>query len=168
MTDVVLKLYVDKEMPELKEKYKKAVVAHNQKMKDDFPDAGFDLFVPESFTIPAHKSLEKVNLHVKGAMFGRGLPLSYFTYPRSSIYKLPLRLANSVGIIDSGYRGNLMAMFDNHGGGDDGLSMKIEQYQRLIQICGPNLTSFLVELVENEEDLGLTDRGTGGFGSTGL
>jgi dUTP pyrophosphatase len=167
MTDIVLKLYVDKEMPKLREQYKKAVVAHNQKMKDDFPDAGFDLFVPESFTIPAHKSLEKVNLHVKGAMFGCALPLSYFTYPRSSIYKLPLRLANSVGIIDSGYRGNLMAMFDNHGNSEN-KEIKIEQYQRLIQICGPNLTSFLVELVENEEDLGLTDRGSGGFGSTGV
>ena len=167
MTDVVLKLYVDKEMPELKEKYKKAIVAHNQKMKDDFPDAGFDLFVPESFMISHSKSLEKVNLHVKGAMFAAGLPLSYFTYPRSSIYKLPLRLANSVGIIDSGYRGNLMAMFDNHGNSEN-KEIKIEQYQRLIQICGPNLTSFLVELVENEEDLGLTDRGSGGFGSTGV
>ena len=34
-------------------------------------------------------------------------------YPRSSIYKTPLRLANNTGIIDSGYRGNLMGAFDN-------------------------------------------------------
>ena len=36
----------------------------------------------------------------------------YYMYPRSSLSKTKLRLANSVGIIDSGYRGNLIGMFD--------------------------------------------------------
>ena len=39
--------------------------------------------------------------------------VSYYLYPRSSVStKTPLRLANSVGIIDSGYRGNIKAVFD--------------------------------------------------------
>ena len=35
--------------------------------------------------------------------------IGYYLYPRSSISKTPLILANSVGIIDSGYRGNIKA-----------------------------------------------------------
>ena len=37
----------------------------------------------------------------------------YYLYPRSSIVKTGLRLANSVGIIDAGYRGEIIAVVDN-------------------------------------------------------
>ena len=41
-------------------------------------------------------------------------PCGYYLYPRSSTgSKTPLRLSNSIGVIDSGYRGNLIACFDN-------------------------------------------------------
>ncbi len=88
--------------------------------------------------------------------------VGYFLYPRSSTgTKTPLRLANSIGIIDAGYRGNYIAAFDNI----RTESFKVERLQRLVQICPPNLTYPLrVELVE---DLEQTIRGTGGFGSTG-
>ena len=39
---------------------------------------------------------------------------------------------------------------------------------RMFQICSPTLEPFLVEIVESEEDLGFTQRGSGGFGSTGV
>jgi len=88
--------------------------------------------------------------------------VGYFLYPRSSTgTKTPLRLANSIGIIDSGYRGNYIAAFDNI----RSESFKVERLQRLVQICPPNLTYPLrVELVEELEQ---TTRGAGGFGSTG-
>ena len=41
------------------------------------------------------------------------LPTSYMLVPRSSISKTPLRMANSIGIIDAGYRGEIMAAVDN-------------------------------------------------------
>ena len=41
-------------------------------------------------------------------------PTGYYSYPRSSISKTPLLLANNVGIIDSGYRGNIKVAFDNY------------------------------------------------------
>jgi dUTP pyrophosphatase len=84
-------------------------------------------------------------------------------YPRSSTgLKTPLRLANSVGVIDAGYRGNYIAVFDNV----RTEPFSVEQGQRLVQICPPNLTYPLkVVLVD---DLGAqTLRGEGGFGSTG-
>jgi dUTPase len=95
----------------------------------------------------------------------------YYLYPRSSIVKTSLRLANSVGIIDSGYRGELIAVVDKHDSSNDWktvLKRDCKQYDRLFQICSGDLSPFLVEIVENESDLGLiTERGCGGFGSTG-
>jgi len=133
-------------------------------------DAGFDLFCPEEIFL-AGRQTGKVDHQVKAAMeFVNGaasdapMPVGYYLYPRSSTgSKTPLRLANSVGIIDAGYRGHLIAMFDNW---QDG-AFQVEPGQRLVQICPPNLTyPMYVKLVE-AEDLGVTERGEGGFGSTG-
>ena len=42
-----------------------------------------------------------------------------------------------------------------------------EKHNRLLQICGPGLCPIHVELVNSVEELGTTERGSGGFGSTG-
>ena len=90
------------------------------------------------------------------------VPMPYFMFPRSSISKIPLRLANNVGIIDSGYRGELMAVVDNISDKD----YIVEQGQRLFQLCTGDLTPFYnVKLVD---ELDQTTRGEGGFGSTGM
>jgi dUTPase len=39
---------------------------------------------------------------------------------------------------------------------------------RMFQICSPTLEPFMIKIVDSEEKLGLTERGSGGFGSTGL
>jgi dUTP pyrophosphatase len=75
-----------------------------------------------------------------------------------------MRLCNSVGIIDSGYRGELIAMVDYVGKGDDCI---IDVRDRYFQICMGDLSPFYVEMVDKLEDLGITERGAGGFGSTG-
>ena len=85
--------------------------------------------------------------------------VSYYLYPRSSISKTPLRMANSVGIIDAGYRGSLMAAIENVG--EDNYT--ILAGQRLFQLCGPTLEPITFELVNT---LSTTSRGQGGFGST--
>jgi len=95
----------------------------------------------------------------------------YYLYPRSSIVKTSMRLANSVGIIDSGYRGEIMAVVDKHDTSNDWktvLKRDCKQYDRLFQICAGDLQPFRVEIVDNESELsGITERGCGGFGSTG-
>ena len=90
--------------------------------------------------------------------------VGYYLYPRSSIcVRTPLRLANSVGVIDSGYRGHILAMFDNISADK---SCSILQGQRIVQVCPPNLTyPLVVTLVDRMDD---TARGAGGFGSTGV
>jgi len=95
----------------------------------------------------------------------------YYLYPRSSIVKTCMRLANSVGIIDSGYRGEIMAVVDKNNSVNDWktvLKRDCKQYDRLFQICAGDLQPFRVEIVESESELsGVTERGDGGFGSTG-
>ena len=70
-------------------------------------------------------------------------------------------LANHVGIIDSGYRGDLIGAFrclDNE--------YNVESNTRLLQICHPSLCPVYVVIVP-ENELSNTERGSGGFGSTG-
>ena len=113
----------------------------------------------------------KVNHKIKCSMIKKkaGKPdkiVGYYLYPRSSLgTKSTLRLSNSVGIIDSGYRGNIIAAFDNHG--NDHI---IDKGDRVVQICPPDLCHPIkVEIVDSEADLGdKTVRGGGGFGSTGI
>ena len=158
----ILKLYIDPEHKGLIETYQNAIEKHNQKITNDFPDSGFDLFLPEVVKFTSNNTL-MVNMHIKGALYLKDKPLPYYIYPRSSMgSKTPLRLANSVGIIDCGYRGNLGCIFDClH------KDYEASQFQRLTQICAGDLSFFKVELVNSEEKLGLTERGEGGFGSTG-
>ena len=94
------------------------------------------------------------------------IPLPYYLYPRSSISKTPLRMANSVGIIDAGYRGFIMGKTDWMNDGKE--VYDVEKGIRLFQLCAYNLLPFdCIHIVEMEEGLGeKTIRGTGGFGST--
>jgi dUTPase len=104
-------------------------------------------------------------------------PCGFYLYPRSSISKTRMRLANSVGIIDAGYRGDLIAAVDTIGlfGSSDIWHIwketlsPIKKYDRYFQVCAPDLSPFLVHIVETEQDLSPpTERGAGGFGSTGV
>jgi dUTP pyrophosphatase len=157
MSIYTLKLFINDE--ELKNKYLNHIISHNK--FNQYPNAGFDLFCPED--INYNGSLFKLDTRVVCSMYKPdGSPCSYYMYPRSSVSKTNLRLANSVGIIDSGYRGNLIGVFDVKDN-----KINIEKYTRLLQICSPTLDPINVELVSSLEELGLTDRGSGGFGSTG-
>ena len=96
----------------------------------------------------------------------------FYMYPRSSLSKTQLRLANSVGIIDSGYRGNLMGMFDVVNINLENKQIDADYigkaYERYVQICAPGLVPIIVKVVKSLNELGeTTERGDGGFGSTG-
>lgn len=171
-----LRIFVDSNDAELLRLYETARDKHNAlfyskavKECDKFYDAGFDLFCPAPLPSIANGIIGvKIDHHVKCSMRTHDgiYNVGYYLYPRSSTgTKTPLRLSNSVGIIDSGYRGNITAVFDNVGSSP----FTIEQYQRLVQICPPNLSyPFVVTLVSSVHELsGETTRGSGGFGSTG-
>ena len=166
-----LKVFVDSNDEQLKQKYLTAMLTHNEKLNNDFIDAGFDLFCPVdlSFYICNVNKLDH-NVICSAQMFQHNMSsynTGYYMYARSSVSKIGLRLANSGGILDAGYRGHLIGMFDLLY--SDTGNKHIDQYDRFAQICSPGLVPIYVEIVDSKEDLGEnTSRGEGGFGSTGV
>ena len=119
-------------------------------------DAGLDLYILEDQTfIPGETKLIKLGISCEPED-GR----AYFLLPRSSISKTPLRLANSIGLIDGGYRGEIMAPCDNI----KDFEYKVEKGQRLFQLVAANCSPISYKIVD---ELSETSRGDGGFGSTG-
>ena len=81
-------------------------------------------------------------------------------FPRSSIVKTELELANSVGVIDSGYRGPIMFKFRYNQEG-----MVYDVGDRIGQIL---ILPYPQVEFEEVEELSSSERGEGGFGSTGV
>jgi dUTP pyrophosphatase len=91
------------------------------------------------------------------------IPKGYvgLVFPRSSVRNQDLILSNCVGVIDSGYRGELQATFKKTQGLDS-ISYNVgERGAQIIILPYPQ-----INMVESNE-LSETDRGDGGFGSTG-
>lgn len=83
-------------------------------------------------------------------------------YARSSVCNTGLVLSNGVGIIDSGYRGEIKAVFYSIANGKTyGIG------DRIAQIAPSNDEDIEWEQVATLDELGQTDRGSGGYGSTG-
>ena len=119
-------------------------------------DAGLDLFIIDSLTIPpGETAIIKSNIACENTD-----EMPYLLMPRSSISKTPLRQCNSVGLIDAGYRGEIMAAVDNI----KDIPYTVEPGQRLFQLVSMDGAPITFEIVS---ELSETDRGDGGFGSTG-
>ena len=119
-------------------------------------DAGLDLYVLENIMFdPGETKAIKLGISCEPED-----GCAYYLFPRSSISKTPLRMANSIGLIDGGYRGEIMAMCDNI----KDFSYTVEKGQRLFQLVATDSSPIHYELVG---ELSETTRGPGGFGSTG-
>ena len=171
----VLKLVFDTSIisDSIKNTYKSHIAEHNQKIVlDPFPNSGFDLLVPYDVVFDTYFKTVLVIHGVKTEMLyyntnSKSFEHSAFTMePRSSISKTPLMMANHIGIIDSGYRGNLIAAV-RYLPGNEEPTYKLESKSRLFQICHPTLCPIFVMIVL-ENELSNTSRGEGGFGSTGV
>ena len=121
--------------------------------------AGADLYNldVEDVEILPHKT---VLIHTGIAM---EIPVGFvgLIFARSGIAtKKGLAPANKVGVIDSDYRGEIMVALHNH----SDVAAKVERGERVAQIC---ITPFLKADFSEVEELNDTQRGSGGFGSTG-
>lgn len=169
---MLLKIYVDSSDNDLLCKYVGGVNDHHIKMTNNLYhiDAGFDLFSPidqEMFTNKVNKLDYNISCNAQIIERTNQINTGFYMYPRSSISKSNLRLANNVGIVDAGYRGHLMGMFDVIYQ-EEGKQLTVNKFDRLLQICAPGLIPIIVELVNSREELGeKTSRDQGGFGSTG-
>ena len=85
-------------------------------------------------------------------------------FPRSSIRKTNLQLSNSVGVVDSGYRGEIQATFNKIQGIDN---VERDSYKVGDRICQIMIIPHPTIEFEEVEELNNTERGEGGFGSTG-
>ncbi len=160
----------------------------------DCLDSGFDLIIPEDFKYRYNNNMlslvKKTNEFVSnpkewGSEHNNNMTnlridhkiqcmvlnckinklTGYYLYPRSSIAKTSFIMSNSTGIIDAGYRGNIIAAIKRI---DEDSLYIIEKFQhnKLFQLCTPNLSKFKsIELVNT---LPTSKRGVGGFGSTDL
>ncbi len=120
-------------------------------------DAGMDLTIT--------REIENTSFSVSyGFGIAMEIPQGYvgLVFPRSSVRNQDLILSNCVGVIDSGYRGELQATFKKTNGLD---SIKYKVGERGAQIIIlPYPTIYMTEVPE----LSNTERGSGGFGSTGV
>ena len=120
-------------------------------------DAGMDLTATEIIS-------EEVFQIVYGTGIAVEIPEGYvgLVFSRSSIRKYDLDLANSVGIIDSGYRGEIQVTFSKKRG------VGSRKYNVGDRICQLMIIPFpAVNFIETNE-LSDSERGTGGHGSTGI
>lgn len=121
--------------------------------------AGADLYACSSEAIsfePGETKLIKTGLSLE-------IPEGYagLIYARSGLAtKRGLAPANKVGVVDSDYRGEVMVSLHNH----TNEVKEIDAYERIAQLV---ITPYLKANFEEVEELDDTERGTGGFGSTG-
>lgn len=122
-------------------------------------DAGLDLRANEDVTLAPHeRRLVSTGLAV-------AIPEGYagFVQPRSGLaLKRGLSMANTPGLVDSHYRGELKVCAVNL---DNETPIHIERGERIAQLVIQRVPT--VSLVEVDE-LDETDRGSGGFGSSGV
>jgi len=118
-------------------------------------DAGMDLYA-------VTQSFDKHGNYVYGTGLAIEIPEGYvgLLFPRSSISKTAHSLRNAVGVIDSGYRGEIMMKYD------------INTRNLPVYAVGDRIAQIIIlpyPQIEFEEvgELSDSERGSGGFGSTG-
>ena len=146
---------------EVKSMYHDSATADANTIREERGDAGLDLYCPCNLEIlPGETKCIDLKIQCEGLSDNDARNVCYYLYPRSSISKSSLRMANSTGIIDAGYRGNIMVAVDNI----DNEPYTNEKGTRLFQICGPTLEPITMDIVD---ELSNSERGSNGFGSTG-
>jgi dUTP pyrophosphatase len=121
--------------------------------------AGYDLYActDQDIVIAPHNTVKV------GTGLSMAVPDGYFgaVYARSGLAsKQGLRPSNCVGVIDSDYRGELIVAMHN----DTEVEATIKKNERIAQLV---VMPFLSVEFEETEELDDTERGSGGFGSTG-
>jgi dUTP pyrophosphatase len=123
-------------------------------------NAGVDLYVPADVVFaPGERKF--VGMGTSAAVIEGDDCAPFWLLPRSSLSKTGLMMMNSVGVIDKGYRGELIAALWN----TLDKEVRVEKGTRLVQVVSRDMASFSKVMLVDALPLSL--RGEGGFGSTG-
>ena len=122
-------------------------------------DAGMDMFATKVIN-------ENLGSITYGTDIAMEIPKGFvgLIFPRSSIRKTNLQLSNSVGVVDSGYRGEIQATFNKIQGIDN---IERDSYKVGDRICQIMIIPYPPIEFKEVDELTNTERGEGGFGSTG-
>ena len=125
-------------------------------------DSGIDLITPENIINIEPFKIGTIDYQIQCEMIDleTNTLTSYYLVPRSSISKTNFMMANSIGIIDAGYRGNIMAKVRNMNPLNN---ENINKETCLFQIIAPDLKPIKINIVN---ELSITTRNDNGFGST--
>jgi dUTP pyrophosphatase len=120
-------------------------------------DAGMDLSAVDIISNEPFQIVYDTGIAVE-------IPEGYvgLVFPRSSIRKYDLSLTNSVGVIDSGYRGNIQVTFRK----EKGVASKI--YEIGDRVCQIMIVPYPQVTFVETYNLSVSERGEGGHGSTGI
>lgn len=132
--------------------------------RSNLTDAGLDLRCKQTITLQmGERTLVPTGVSVKIPANHVGL-----LFPRSSLSKQGITMTNSVGVIDSDYRGEIMASLMFNGVPGNFIETRLPAGERIVQLVVVPIVLPEVTVVDwSDEMWNDTQRGTGGFGSTG-
>lgn len=123
-------------------------------------DAGFDLRIAEDVRLsPGQDAIVGTGVHMAIPTGHTGI-----VSLRSRMTKLDIEMPSGIGVIDSDYRGEIKVSLKN---GDDSLTVELKRAERVAQLLVVPIELPTLDFVADKQQLGATERGSGGFGSTG-
>lgn len=141
-------------------KFKKLIDKAVAPSKAHITDAGFDLTCVEVTTV--RNACGQVML-VYHSGIAVEIPEGYvgLLFQRSSVYKTSLSATNAVGVIDSGYRGEVMMVMRNTTDVIPAIYKEGDRFAQLVIVKLPEIENFV-----EADELSASERGIEGFGST--
>jgi dUTP pyrophosphatase len=146
--------------------YEESASKYNSK-SDEEKDSGFDLYCDNEYIVTKQSQFLKFGV-ISACAIKPGSNLvnrAYWLMPRSSMSKTNMICSNSMGLIDAGYRGNIMGAVRLVGETDaEAVGFKTRLFQLVSGSAKPWSKIFIVDELPKPS----SERGTGGFGSTGI
>jgi len=146
--------------------YEEAALKYNSKALEE-RDSGFDLYCDSEYVVTNQSQFLKFGIMSACATkpLGSIVNRAYWLMPRSSMSKTNMICANSMGLIDSGYRGNIMGAVRLVGSTDaEAVGFKTRLFQLVSGSLKPWSNVYVVDALPKPD----SERGAGGFGSTGV
>jgi hypothetical protein len=150
---MILKIFVHDSYQQLKSEYVKKIIERNNELFN-YPqliNVGVDLYTPNKIECLLGEVITiDYNILCSARILTDNLKeynTGFYIYPKMGLNKTPLRIINSIQIIEPSYRENIYASFDIV------KNYEIEENQPLIHICSHGLCPIIPYIVNTKEEL---------------